>query len=83
MLELPKLSTDNVQLTALLETLMCNTYRPSNSEAYAEQRTLRIESILSFLVRARSQKQMTLVTAKMSLAELHAQISPAVWRMIN
>eukprot|EP00965_Chrysotila_dentata_P065938 2184133-Pleurochrysis_carterae.AAC.1 len=64
MLELLKLSTDNVQLTALLKTLMRNTYRPSNSEACAEQRALRIESILSVLVRAGSQKQMTLITAK-------------------
>eukprot|EP00965_Chrysotila_dentata_P004708 153523-Pleurochrysis_carterae.AAC.1 len=41
-----RLSNQNVQFCALLQTLVNNTYRPVNAVSYEEQRMLRVEMML-------------------------------------
>eukprot|EP00965_Chrysotila_dentata_P151802 5016399-Pleurochrysis_carterae.AAC.2 len=69
-----RLSADNVQLCALVNTLVRSAYHPVNSEAFEAQWDILIEIMLGNLVRTRSPKQMTLLTAQLSLVALRVQI---------
>eukprot|EP00965_Chrysotila_dentata_P258552 6213259-Pleurochrysis_carterae.AAC.2 len=74
---------ESVHLRALFETLTRNSYRPVNAAAYEERRAMQFEALLCSLCRVQSQKRLTLLTARISLAALRVQLTPSMWRFIN
>lgn len=73
----------NSALTAVLETLLRNTYRGGDSESSHLRTMLRVESILVDLQRAQSQKRMPLLTARFSCACLRAQLPRSLWDLFS
>eukprot|EP00965_Chrysotila_dentata_P063948 2118925-Pleurochrysis_carterae.AAC.1 len=78
------LSESNTELRVLFQTLTHNTYRAApNVQACDCKRAIRYESIMCNLARIRSQKTMVLLTARLSLAGLRAQLPRPFWQMAN
>ena len=78
------LSTANGSLAAVLEVLQQNTYRHvPDPQAHAQRKAFRLEGLLSNLQRAQSQKQMTLMTARLSIAAARCQMHGVVWRAVS
>ena len=78
------LRTSNPAITRLLDTVCANSYRDrapnQRCQDVAEQR---IESILSFLVRIQSQKKLTVLCMRFSLACYRIQLDHDLWQMVH
>ena len=72
----------NVELTAILRVLLQNNYT-TNNDASEHRTALRVEGILANLQRAQSQKQMLLLTARLSCAAARINLPESMWRAIN
>ena len=78
------LCASNPELSTLLSVLANNTSNKSTcSQDEAGRRELQFEGVLTDLERVRSQKVMTLLTARMSIASLRAQISRDYWQLLR
>ena len=78
------LSAANNALASVLEVITRNTYRAAaDPEACEKRKLIRIEGILSNLQRAQSQKQMPLITARVSIAAARCQMHGIMWRAIS
>ena len=78
------LSAANGELAAVLQVLMRNQYRGGDDpDAYAKRSSFRIEGILSNLQRSQSQKQMPLITARLSVAAARCQLHGTMWRALS
>ena len=81
------LTVANAELAGILEVLLrkCGDTSEDGEEADAsEVRTaIRLEAILTNLHRVQSQKQMALVTARMSVAAARCQLHRTFWRIIS
>ena len=75
--------TANPNLASVLEILIRNSYEPDDREAFQERVNFRLEGILTGLLRAQSQKQMPVLTARMSVAFLRNQVHTFTWHMVN
>lgn len=73
----------NPALAAFLETLMDNHYTRRDSETFDERINLRLEGLLANLQRAQSQKKMTVITARVSVACKRVQMHGNMWRMMS
>eukprot|EP00965_Chrysotila_dentata_P108961 3599791-Pleurochrysis_carterae.AAC.3 len=76
----------NVELRSLFEVLTRNQYRPdaANAEACDERRAVIYEVLMTNLARkSYSQKTMLLLTARLSLAALQAQLPRVFGQMVN
>lgn len=73
----------NTQLAAILEVLVRNTYRSANIEESARRTAIRVESLLVDMQRAQSQKQMPLLTVRLSVAAYRAQIPRLLWEILS
>ena len=73
----------NDTFSALLRSLVDNTYRPVDAAAYQAQQDVQVESILSNLIRMQSQKKMTLLTARLSVAAYRYQLPHSMWNLIH
>lgn len=73
----------NSELAAVLEVLMRNSYRGSCSVEQSTRIRFHLECILVDLQRAQSQKQMPLLTARMSCACLRAQLPREIWEVFS
>jgi len=71
----------NTELASVLEVLLRNTYK--GGEAHENQRALRLEGIFTNLQRCQSQKQMPLITARLSVAAKRCQLHGNMWRSIS
>ena len=77
------LCTANPELASILKALITNTYRPVDAEVYELRQYTRVEGVLSNLMRMQSQKQFTLLTARISLAAYRAQLPRMLWHIIH
>ena len=77
------ISQANIELAAILAALMHNTYRPANREALEHRQSFRVEGLLTILQRAQSQKQMPLLTARLSIAALRGQLPESMWHVLS
>ena len=73
----------NDTVAALMRCMVDNKYRPVDPRAYEAAKDMQIEGILSNLVRMQSQKQMTLLTARISVAAYRYQLPHNMWRIIH
>ena len=80
------LTDANGALAAVLEVITRNGYHPTpgeSREASEHRREFRIEGLLANLARIQSQKQVTVVTARISVAAYRAQLPRMVWKVIS
>ena len=80
------LTEANGALAAVLEVITRNSYRPEHGEAREAsllRSQFRVESILSNLARIQSQKQVTVITARLSVAAFRIQLPRAFWSMLS
>ena len=75
------LAAENVELTAVLLTLMRNTNELT--ETMEHRNAFRVEGLLTNLQRAQSQKQMPLLTARLSIAGYRAHLPRTMWQAIS
>jgi hypothetical protein len=73
----------NPELAGILHALVVNTYRPSDREAFEQRQFFRVEGVLTNLLRMQSQKQIPLLTARLSIAAYRAQMPEKVWLLIH
>lgn len=77
----------NAELVGFLEVLLRNTYTSraaNNSGAVINSRKqFRIESVLTILARAQSQKRMPLLTARLTCAAYRIQMPHTLWRIFS
>ena len=73
----------NDSAASIMRTMVTNTYRPADRDAYDLNQEVKIESILSTLVRMKSQKNVTLLTARVSVAAYRYQLPLNFWRLIH
>ena len=71
----------NTELASVLEVLLRNTYK--GGEAHERQQALRLDGIFTNLQRCQSQKQMPLITARLSVAAKRCQLHGTMWRSIS
>jgi hypothetical protein len=76
-------AASNPELAGLLEVILRNTYRPDDVEQHQRRIDLRLESLLSNIQRAQSQKQLPILTAKLSIVAMRAQLHHGLWKMVN
>ena len=75
----------NPALASVLDVVLRNAYRPEpgeKREAAEHRAAFRIEGLLTNLARSQSQKQVTLLTARFSVAALRAHLPEMMWRAI-
>ena len=80
------LTDANGALAAVLEVITRNGYHPNpgeSREASEHRREFRIEGLLANLARIQSQKQVTVVTARISVAAYRAQLPRMVWKVTS
>lgn len=77
------LTAANAELAGILSSIIVNSYRPVNADAYEQRQYFRIEGVLSNLVRMQSQKQFPLLTARLSIAAYRAQLPEMMWSLIQ
>ena len=77
------LQTQNTNLTAILEQIVRNKYRPSDPDRYTFQQNMQIELMLGNLVRVQNQKNMPLLCARLSVAAYRYQLPYNMWRLIH
>ena len=73
----------NNALASLLEVILRNSYRPDDPELHQKRIDFRLEGLLSNLTRAQSQKQMTILCAKLSIVAMRAQVHQGMWKMVS
>ena len=80
------LTSANTSLASVLEVLIrkCGTADGEEELGATETRTaIRLEGLITNLQRALSQKQMTLITARVSMAAARCQLHGRMWRMMS
>ena len=80
------LTDANGALAAVLEVITRNGYHPKpgeTREASEHRREFRVEGLLTNLARIQSQKQVTVMTARISVAAYRAQLPRMVWKIIS
>lgn len=77
------MSEANSELASVLGVLLRNTYGGSAGDSAIRRTNFRIESILTNLQRAQSQKKMPLLTARFSCACLRAQLPRTLWEILS
>ena len=78
------LAASNPAIAQLLGTLTRNSYRRRGDTEHANAAAeLQIEAILSCLARTQSQKKITLLCARLSLAMYQAQLPRDTWQMFH
>ena len=76
----------NPALASVLEVLTTNAYSHTaagDSEAHRRRSEFQLEGIMTSLQRAQSQKQMPLITARLSVACERNQLHQTTWRMLS
>jgi hypothetical protein len=73
----------NPELAGVLRAMVVNSYRPLDAESYEERQFFRVEGVLSNLVRMQSQKNILLLTARVSIAAYRAQVPGKVWAILH
>ena len=80
------LTEANGALAAVLEVITRNSYRPEHGEvreASELHSQFRVGGILSNLARTQSQKQVTAITARLSVAAFRIQLPRAFWSLLS
>ena len=76
----------NPALASVLEVLTTNAYSHTaagDSEAHRRRSEFQLEGIMTSLQRAQSQKQMPLITTRLSVACERNQLHQTTWRMLS
>lgn len=73
----------NTELAAFLQVLLRNTYHPSNTDLADIRKRFRLEGLMADLQRAQSQKQMPILTARLSVACYRAQLPRRLWHLLT
>jgi hypothetical protein len=74
----------NPAITQVLDAITANWYRSRGQVQDAEESAeLRIEAILSYLARVQSQKKLTVLCARFSMACYRIQVGRDVWQMLH
>jgi hypothetical protein len=79
------LASANSALSAVIEVIVRNSYRAEagdKRDASDLRNKYRLEGLLSNLARCQSQKQVTLLTARISVAAMRAHIPRSLWQVI-
>ena len=78
------LRAGNIELARFLDTMCSNSYRERTPrDRCHDEAELRIEAILSLLVRIQSQKKFTILCLRFSLASYRIYLERDVWQMIH
>ena len=74
------LTAANPSLTSVFEILTRNTYRPADGDAHDRRSAVRIEALFAMLQRCQSRKTAPLLTVRLTLVAVRAQLPQLVWR---
>ena len=77
------LSVANVELTAVLKAITAHAYQSRSGEEFDVKLDFRVEGLLANLQRMQSQKQITLLTAMMSVGAYRAQVPRELWYLFT
>lgn len=72
----------NSELSSFLDVLLRNRYHPADPERADIRKRFRLEGLLADLQRAQSQKQMPILTARLSVACYRAQLPRRLWHLL-
>lgn len=80
------LTAANIAMSSVIEVIIRNSYRaePGDASEASEQRNaFRVEGVLTNLAREQSQKQVTLLTARISVAAYRAHLPRTLWHLLG
>ena len=77
------IASENRELALVLQSSTASGYRPSNPERYAAECAQRLDAVLSYLTRMRSQKLVPLWTAAFSVMSMGRQLPLPLWTSMS